>query len=122
MVVASSMEVMHWCGGEVLTWLMHVWLAFFDTWFFDRLQICWDLQNSFMSLWWFSNLLRFAGFIVSSCVLFYVCVNYFEADCELRLICLGRHSTVVPSIFGLRSSFLDYNGPITFDSRSGVRV
>jgi hypothetical protein len=24
MVVASSMEVMHWCGGEVLTWLMHV--------------------------------------------------------------------------------------------------
>ncbi|MCI09733.1 hypothetical protein A2U01_0030822, partial [Trifolium medium] len=29
-------------------------------------------------------------------------VDCLETDCELKLICLGFHSTVVPSIFGSR--------------------
>ncbi|MCI36222.1 hypothetical protein A2U01_0057444, partial [Trifolium medium] len=54
--------------------------------------------------------------------LYSVGVDCLEADCELRLICLGFHSTVAPSIFGSRSCFLDSDGPITIDSRSGVRI
>ncbi|MCI38915.1 hypothetical protein A2U01_0060144, partial [Trifolium medium] len=50
--------------------------------------------------------------------LYRVGVDCLEADCELRLICLGSHSTVASSTFGTRSYFLDSNGPITFDSGS----
>ncbi|MCI14487.1 hypothetical protein A2U01_0035618, partial [Trifolium medium] len=53
---------------------------------------------------------------------FRVGVDCLEADCEPGLIYLGFQSTVAPSIFGSRSCFLDSDGPITFNSRSGVRV
>ncbi|MCI58729.1 hypothetical protein A2U01_0079984, partial [Trifolium medium] len=54
--------------------------------------------------------------------LYRVDVDCLEAACELRLICLGSHSTGVPSTFDSRSCVLDSGGPITFDSRSGVSV
>jgi hypothetical protein len=53
--------------------------------------------------------------------LFRVDVDRLEVSCELELICLGLHSTVYPSSFGLRSCFLDSDGPFTFDSRARVR-
>ncbi|MCH91982.1 hypothetical protein A2U01_0012914, partial [Trifolium medium] len=49
-------------------------------------------------------------------------VDCLEAVCELRLICLGSHSTVAPSTFDSRSCFLDSDGRVTSDSRSVVSV
>ncbi|MCI20271.1 hypothetical protein A2U01_0041433, partial [Trifolium medium] len=54
--------------------------------------------------------------------LYRVGVDCLEADCELRLICLSSHSTIVPSTSGSRSYFLDSDGPVTFDLRSRVSV
>jgi hypothetical protein len=54
--------------------------------------------------------------------LYRVGVDCLEVVCELRLICLGFHSTVVSSTFDSRSCSLDSDGPINFDSRSGVSV
>jgi hypothetical protein len=49
-------------GSDVYGWYRVCWV-FYDTWFSDRLQICWDLHDSFVSLWWFPNLPRFVGFL-----------------------------------------------------------
>jgi hypothetical protein len=62
---------------------------------------------------------RFLVYLVD---LFRVGIDGLEVVCELRLTCLGFPSTFVPSTFDSRSCFLDYGGPITFDSRSGVSV
>jgi hypothetical protein len=62
---------------------------------------------------------RFLVYLVD---LYCVDVDCFEVVCELRLICLGSHSTVVSSTFDSRGCILDSDGPITFDSRSRVSV
>jgi hypothetical protein len=50
-----------WC-----VWLMPIRIGFSLIFrFSDRYQICWDLQDSFLSRWWFPSLLRFAGLFVS---------------------------------------------------------
>ncbi|MCI14025.1 hypothetical protein A2U01_0035151, partial [Trifolium medium] len=54
--------------------------------------------------------------------LYRVGVDRLEAVCKLKLICLGSHSTGDPSTFDSRNCFLDSDGPITFDSRSGVSI
>jgi hypothetical protein len=48
--------------------------------------------------------------------------SWMEAVCELRLIYLRLSFYRCPSTFDSRSCFLDSDGPITFDSRSGVSV
>ncbi|MCI62582.1 hypothetical protein A2U01_0083839, partial [Trifolium medium] len=53
--------------------------------------------------------------------LYRIGVDCLEAVCELRLIWLGSLSTGGSSTFD-SSHFLDSDGPITFDSRSGVSV
>jgi hypothetical protein len=68
----------------------------------------------FLSLCWFPNLLRFAGFLYLV-DLYRMGVDYLEMDCELRLICLCFLSTVATPTFFPRSCFLDTYGPITFD-------
>ncbi|PNY07762.1 hypothetical protein L195_g004266 [Trifolium pratense] len=47
-------------------------------------------------------------------------LTVLEAVFELRRICLGSHSTVDPSTFGSQRYFLDFDWPITFDSKFGV--
>jgi hypothetical protein len=92
-----------------------VWNWFFNgTEFSDRFQICWDLLDSLLSPCWFPSLLRLAGVFVPDWPISYWCWLFWG--------CLGLHTTVAPSIFGSWSCFLDSNGPITFDSRSEVRV
>ncbi|GAU47648.1 hypothetical protein TSUD_27720 [Trifolium subterraneum] len=54
--------------------------------------------------------------------LYRVGVDCLEMVCELKPIYPGSHSTGAPSTFDSRSCFLDSDGPITFDSRSGVSV
>ncbi|PNX94043.1 hypothetical protein L195_g017209 [Trifolium pratense] len=54
--------------------------------------------------------------------LYHAGVYFLEAVCELRLICLDSHSSSAASTFDSMSCFLDSDGPITFDSRSGVSV
>jgi hypothetical protein len=49
-------------------------------------------------------------------------LSALEKGCKRRLICLGCHSVVAPSTLDSKSYLLDFDGPITFDSRSGVRV
>jgi hypothetical protein len=55
--------VLWWWGAEMLMWWCldlappmcdwrRVWLVFYDTWFPDCFQICWDLQDSFL-FWYF---------------------------------------------------------------------
>jgi hypothetical protein len=133
MVAATNLR-WRWCGGVVVRcwrealdrvppmygWC-RVWLVFHDMRFSDRIyksveicrilcwisdgfQIWWDLQVSLYPLCLFRN-----------------DVDFLEVNCELKLIWLGFHSTVSPSTFGLRSYFLDFDGPFTFYSRSGVR-
>jgi hypothetical protein len=62
---------------------------------------------------------RFLVYLVD---LYRVDFDCLEVVCELRLIFLGSHSTVVPSNFGSPGCFLDSDGPISFDSRSRISV
>jgi hypothetical protein len=75
-VVRGDVVVLWWWDVEMLTWWCldlvlpvcgwcRVWLNFYDTRFFDYSQIL-RFSRFFLSLWWFSNLLIFAGFFVSS--------------------------------------------------------
>ncbi|MCI49242.1 hypothetical protein A2U01_0070486, partial [Trifolium medium] len=49
-------------------------------------------------------------FLVHLVDLYRVGVDCLEVICELRLVCLCSHSTVVPSTFDSRSCFLDSDG------------
>jgi hypothetical protein len=116
--------VVRWCldsASPVCCWCC-VWLVFYDTnWFSDCFQICWDLHNSFLvfdvfQIYWDLQV------SLSLVYLYRIIVDCLKAACELRLICLCFHSTVVPSAFDSMNCFLDSDGPITFDSRSEVSV
>jgi hypothetical protein len=94
--------------------------------------------SGYWTFWPLSNLLRFAGLVLSLCW-FQICW-----DLQAFSIWLTPNSSVLialfgwrlqaetypskfsfyccPSIFGLWSCFLDAHGPITFDSRLGVCV
>jgi hypothetical protein len=60
---------------------------------------------------------------VSLCLIELYCAgaDCLEVVCKLKLICLGFRSTGSHQLLTQGAVFLDSDGPITFDSRSGVR-
>jgi hypothetical protein len=116
-------EVMLWCldmGSLMCRWCC-VELVLYDTWFSDRFQICWDLQILFRVSEGFQICwdLQFSSYLVDH---YCIGVVYFgdglQAETYLPRFSFCRCTITLDS----RSRLLDFDGPITFDSRSGVRV
>jgi hypothetical protein len=54
--------------------------------------------------------------------LYHISVDCLEVVCKPRLIFTGSHYAVVSSTFDSRSCLFDSDGPVNYDSRSGVSV
>jgi hypothetical protein len=100
-------------------------LCFFGYYVFtccSRFGICWWNMLFLLESLLVSKSVEICRFLIYMVNLYRVGFDCLEVICELSLIWLDSHSTVVPLTFGARSYFLDYDGPITFNSRLGATV
>jgi hypothetical protein len=129
----DSLEVMKWCsGGEVLMWWRldlassvfgwcRVSVFSMMSWFSDRFTNLLKFAGFLLSLCWYPNWLRFAGF---SCIWLISTVSVWTVwGCLRAETHLPRFSFYRCSInFWLMELLWDYDGPSTFDSSSVVNV